>query len=188
LVGALLSLSLVIELYKSRKGLLYSISLVLLSVSGVLGYMYFLYHRFGDPLMFIHVQSLFSNGRSDGEIILLPQVIFRYLKILVLNSPTTFAYYRSLFELLAFAISLVALFVYRKKLEISTLVFILAAIILPSLSGTLSSFPRYVLAVVPLFVVISASLSHQKIWFISLVQYAILIVTVALFVQGIFIA
>ncbi|MBP9669863.1 hypothetical protein KBD75_00500 [Candidatus Woesebacteria bacterium] len=188
LVGAFLSLSLLIELVRSEKNRVYSIFLSLISVTGLLGFMYYLFIRFGDPLMFIHVQSLFSNGRSDGEIILLPQVLFRYFKILVLNSPTTFSYFRSLFELVTFAISLVTLFVYRHKMRLSTLIFSLCAIILPSLSGTLSSYPRYLLAVVPLFIAISHNLSVSKIWLISAVQYAILILSVALFVQGIFIA
>lgn len=188
LVGAFLFISLLIELVKSRKLFLYSVFLTVVSVSGLLGFMYYLFIRFGDPLMFIHVQTLFSNGRSGGEIILLPQVLFRYLKILVLNSPTTFAYYRSLFELLTFSLSLVALYVYRRKIHPSSLIFSLCAIILPSLSGTLSSYPRYLLAVVPLFIAISHNLSLSKIWLISAVQYAILILSVALFVQGIFIA
>lgn len=188
LVGAFLVLSLLIELVKSHRSLLYSTTLALISVSGLLGYMYFLYYRFGDPLMFIHVQSLFSNGRSDGEIILLPQVLFRYLKILVLNAPTTLSYYRSLFELITFSLSLIALYIYRHKIPLSSLVFSLCAIILPSLSGTLSSYPRYLLAVVPLFITISNNLPLSKIWLISAVQYVILILSVALFVQGIFIA
>ncbi len=188
LVGAFLSISLLIELVRARKSLVYSAILTVISVTGLLGFMYYLFVRFGDPLMFIHVQSLFSNGRSDGEIILLPQVVFRYLKILVLNSPTTFAYYRSLFELLTFSLSLVVLYIYRRQIPLASLIFSLCAIILPSLSGTLSSYPRYLLAVIPLFIVISSSLSITKIWLISVVQYAILILSVALFVQGIFIA
>lgn len=188
LVGAFLSLSLLIELLKSRKSFGYSTALFLVSVSGALGYMCYLFIRFGDPLMFIHVQSLFSNGRSGGEIILLPQVLFRYLKILVINSPTTFPYYRSLFELFTFLLSVTALYVYRRKMNLSTLVFCLCAIILPSLSGTLSSYPRYLLAVVPLFIQISSSISLGKIWLMSIVQYVILIVSVALFVQGIFVS
>ena len=177
-----------IELARSEKNRAYSIFLSLISVTGLLGFIYYLFIRFGDPFMFIHVQSLFSNGRSDGEIILLPQVLFRYLKILVLNSPSTFAYYRSLFELLSFSLSLIALYIYRHKMPLSSLIFSLCAIILPSLSGTLSSYPRYLLAVVPLFIAISTNLSLSKIWLIVAVQYAILILSVALFVQGIFIA
>jgi hypothetical protein len=188
LVGAFLLFSLVYELIKSKQKLLYSIILALISVSGLLGFMQYLSVRFGDPLMFIHVQSLFSNGRSSGEIILLPQVIFRYLKILVLNSPDTFAYYRSLFELLTFSLSLVALYIYRRKMSISSLIFCLCAIILPTLSGTLSSYPRYLFAVVPLFMSTSSQLSLSKIWLISAIQYAILVISVALFVQGIFVS
>jgi len=188
LVGSFLFLSLLIDFIRVRKNIFYLLALSLISISGILGYMYFLYYRFGDPLMFIHVQSLFSNGRSDGEIILLPQVIFRYLKILVINSPTSFAYFRSLFELVTFSASLILLYIYRRKMSPSILVFVLCAIILPSLSGTLSSYPRYLLAIIPLFSTFAINSSLFKISLISLVQYVILILFVALFVQGIFIA
>lgn len=188
LVGAFLALSLMVELFRSRKEILYSASLILISLSGLLGYMYFLYVQFGDPLMFIHVQSLFGASRSDGTIILLPQVIYRYFRIVVTATPTTILYARSCLELLTFSLSLVVLYLYRHKLSLAAIIFCLSAIILPTLSGTLSSFARYLLVALPLFVILSDSLSKRLFWIIVCLQYGILIGAVALFVQGIFIA
>ena len=188
LVGSFLAVSLLIELVRNRQTLLRSAFLLFISISGLLGYMYFLFTRFGDPLMFIHVQSLFGASRSDGEIILLPQVIYRYLRMLVTVNPVSILYFRVIWELLTFIISLIALYVYRHKMSLSALIFCLCAILLPTLSGTLSSFPRYLLVCVPLFVALGENLKPRHFWPILVIQYGILIVALALFVQGIFIA
>jgi hypothetical protein len=68
------------------------------------------------------------------------------------------------------------------------MVFCLSAIIFPTLSGTLSSFPRYALVAVPLFVALAQVLSPSILRVVVVIQYAILITATALFVQGVFIA
>jgi hypothetical protein len=188
LVGIFLGISLLIELIRNKQTLLYSVTLILISLTGLLGYIYFLFSRFGDPLMFVHVQSLFGASRSDGEIILLPQVIYRYLKILLTATPFTILYIRALLELVTFIVSIIVMYVYRHKVSFSALVFCLLALLLPTLSGTLSSFPRYALIALPLFIAISENEFSRGLWLTIIVQYGILISAIALFVQGIFIA
>jgi len=188
LVGIFLSLALLIEFIRDRRSIYNSALLLLVSISGLLGYTYFLFARFGDPLMFMHVQSMFGNGRSGSDIVLLPQVIYRYLRIFVTAAPLSLLYLRAVWELVAFVLALVALYVYRHKISLSALIFCLCAILLPTLSGTLSSIPRYLIVAIPLFVVISQNLRSKVFWPVVIVQYGILIITVALFVQGIFIA
>lgn len=188
LAGSLLSLSLLVELWEARYHLGRSLCLLFTSVLGLICYLIYLTGAFNDPLMFVHVQSLFGNSRSGGQIILLPQVIFRYLKILFINSPTTLSYFRSLYELLIFVFSLSMVFLLRQKITRSALTFCLFAILLPSLSGTLTSFPRYLLPLTPLFAGLADNTSGKVITAISLVQYVILIIAVALFVQGVFVS
>jgi len=188
LVGVFLALSLAIELIKNRKSIITTSALVFISVSGLLAYLGFLTIKWGDPLMFFHVQSMFDNGRSGDSIVLLPQVIYRYIKILATVNSSSILFLRAFWELATFVISLLALYVYRKRIGVSALLFCLFAILLPTLSGTLSSFPRYLLASVPLFVAISQNLSSRVFWLTIVAQYGILIATIALFVQGIFIA
>lgn len=188
LAGVFLSLSLVIELIRARKSYLQVGMFMMVSLLGLFSYLVYLTSQFGDPLMFIHVQSMFGSGRSSGTIILLPQVIFRYLKIMVQNTPNSIAYFRALVELGYFFASLILLYIYRKKFLLSKFVFCLFLILLPSLSGTLSSFPRYLLPAIPLFLVLAKNLSRGLFLSAVIFQYAILIIAVALFVQGIFIA
>lgn len=188
LVGVFLALSLAIELIRAKKLSVSTFFIILISVSGLLGYMYYLYSRFGDPLMFVHVQSLFNNGRSSGVIISLPQVVFRYLKIFLTVSPMTILFTRALWEFITFSFSMIALYYYRNKLSSSALIFCLCALILPTLSGTLSSYPRYILVAIPLFVAVAKYLPGWVYRVTVLAQCAILILSVALFVQGIFVA
>lgn len=188
LVGIFLVLSLLIELLKNRHNLMSSVLYLILGSTGLLGYLYYLFIRFGDPLMFIHVQTMFDNGRSGGDIILLPQVLYRYLRILLTANPTTIVYLRAFWELLTFISAVFILLFYRKKMELSQLLFCICAVLLPTLSGTLSSFPRYLLVALPIFIVISQHLNSRVFWVVTVFQYAILIATTALFVQGIFIA
>ena len=49
-------------------------------------YMFYLYLSTGNPLEFVTAQKQFNNGRST-TLILLPQVIWRYLKIFIIAKP-----------------------------------------------------------------------------------------------------
>lgn len=152
LVGSLLALSLLLELWPRIRSQKILVLLFPLSLSGLFGYMYFLYHRFGDPLSFIHVQSMFGVNRSGGEVILLPQVIYRYLKIIFTVWPNSLLYFRALGELLTFFALSYALIKRWSQLPLSHSLYLLGSLLLPTLSGTLSSLPRYVLVLLPFLV------------------------------------
>jgi Gpi18-like mannosyltransferase len=186
LVGSLLALSLLIELYpylKSRR----SLALLLpLSISGLLAYMYFLWQKFGDPLAFIHVQSMFGAGRSSGEVVLLPQVIYRYLSIFLTVSPLTLLFQRALLEFVVFVTFLGVLISRWKQLPLSWSVYILGSLLLPTLSGTLSSLPRYVLVLLP-FLLVSPK-SNLKYFVLVLASAVFLLILLSLFVSGQFVS
>ncbi len=118
---------------------------------GLLGYMTYLYYTFGDALYFYHVQPEFGGGREE-QIVLLPQVIFRTLKI-VLTVPVSIlrtpVYIQ---ELLAGTLPLILLALLYKKVPTTWLVFSAIALLLPTATGTFSSMPRYALVAFPLFV------------------------------------
>lgn len=188
-VGVFLALALLVELIQAKKLYTFrSLILLMISISGFMSYCYYLFTRWGDPLMFVHVMSMFSVGRSTGQIILLPQLLYRYFKVLTTVPLLSFGFARALAELGFFALSLFALYKVWRKLPLSSWLFCFCAITFPSLSGTLTSFPRYLLVAIPLFVASSSLLSNKQVWLISCLQYAMLIISVALFVQGIFIA
>lgn len=135
-----------------KKNYLYVI-LALSPFYGLIAYMIHLNDFYKDPLYFYHAQSAFGANRTSATLILLPQVLFRYLKIF-LTFKFNFTYWVALFEFTTFTLlSLVLLYdlylLIRKKSkdmpQIAVNLYSLAAITLPTFTGTLSSFPRYAL-------------------------------------------
>jgi hypothetical protein len=187
-VGIFLAASLLIELLQSRQNWWRIGSYLLLTSAGLFGYMLFLTLRYHNPLMFVHVQTMFGAGRSGSTIILLPQVLYRYAHMLATTPPTSLGFIRSAWELLTFLLACLALALSWRRLRLSAAIFCACVILFPSLSGTLSSFPRYALVAIPLFIAFSQSLSGKWLALISALQYVMLIISVAWFVQGIFVA
>ena len=124
----------------------------LISGSGLLLYLNFLQRRFNDWLIFIHSQPGFGAGRQVDALVLPYQVIARYFKMLWSVSPGNDIYPVLVFEFLA-TLFFVFLIVYAlwKKLRPSYLLFIIPALLLPTLTGTFASMPRYGLIAFPLF-------------------------------------
>ncbi len=124
---------------------------------GLLSYMLYLQVKFGDWLYFWHVQPIFGAERSGSTVVLLPQVIWRYLKILLTVSPINEIYWISLLELTVTIIVLSLLAIaHVKKVRFSYLIFSWLAIITPTLTGTLSSMPRYALVIFPIYIILAS--------------------------------
>ena len=164
------------------------IGIILVSVSGLIGYMGYLWQTIGDPLAFVHVQPTFGMGRSGGEIIILPQVLFRYAKMLFLASPDSLVYWRAAAEIAIFLLITYVLTKVWRRLVRAELIYTLAVLLIPTLSGTLSSYPRYALAAIPLFAVVAESLSTKQVFWIVAIQTSLLVVAIVLFTQGFFVA
>lgn len=164
------------------------IQLSFVSITGILGYIYYLWQTTADPLAFIHAQPIFGMGRSGGKIILLPQVIYRYFKMLIYSDPNTLLYWRAVAELSLFLLVAYLLYKFWHKLSTSELVYTLTVLLIPTLSGSLSSYPRYVLIAIPLFSILSKELSNKWIVIISGVQACLLVVSLSFFARGLFVA
>ncbi|MFZ2199857.1 MAG: hypothetical protein WAV40_03660 [Microgenomates group bacterium] len=160
----------------------------LISLTGLASYMVYLWKTLGDPLAFIHSQPIFGMGRSGGEIVFLPQVIFRYLKMTFTADPSTLLYWRAVAEISLFILVVTVLIKYWRKLSLPELFYTLTVLIIPTLSGTLSSYPRYVLAAIPLLIVLSQELSKRSFILTILIQSVFLFVSIALFTSGLFVA
>lgn len=167
LVGIFLLPALLLEFYQQRSkrafrehtknNIFQLLSIILLSSSGLFSYMAYLWNVYGDPFLFIHVQPFFGAERSGNTIILLPQVLFRYIKIFLSLPPTTLVYWIAVLEFILLIIFLIVIVFKFKKVRISYLAFSVLSILLPTLSGTLSSIPRYMLVAFPLFFILAAS-------------------------------
>lgn len=158
-------------------------SLLLVPV-GLISYMFYLYRTTGDALFFIHAQPAFGANRSGDELVILPQVLWRYAKIFYHVSPSNYDYWIAVLEISIFAGVLILLWKsWRMMIPRTWIYYSLAAIIVPTLTGTLSSMPRYVLVCFPLFFVI-ATCDPRYRRFIYIGSYMLLVLLTMLFVQG----
>lgn len=197
IVGSMLMLSLAIELWQSFKKaptskrptqLITYTCYLILSISGLLAYVYFLWQRFGDPIMFIHVQSMFGSGRTNGQMIFLPQVAYRYLRIFMTVRPVSFVLVRAVFEFVVFSLFGYVLCRVWRRIPLSWSVYCLMSLLLPALSGTLSSIPRYSLVIFPLLI----STIRFKSWPLRFIYYgfslSLCLYLFSLFARGLFVA
>lgn len=155
LVGVFLSIPALFFLITHEKKITKSLILSFTGpVLGLVSYMIYLFQKTGDPIFFLTAQPSFGANRST-HIILLPQVLYRYMKIL-LTANHDFVFFVAILELLALMIGLFCLwksYLFFTKMEPSQkkdfllLIFIFSSItyLLPTLTGTLSSLPRYLL-------------------------------------------
>ncbi len=166
------------------------IGIVSLGAVGLLAYMYYLYREFGDPLYFFHVQSEFGGGVRQETLVSYPQVIFRYIKILLTARPFDLKYFAYVQELVVGIIGLIAILYSTKKVRVSYVVFSVLAFFLPTLTGTFSSMPRYILVCFPIFILLATWAEKSKIfrytWFIG--SSILLVLNTILFIQGYWVA
>lgn len=163
--------------------------IVLLTPLGLLSYMIFLWYKYADPLLFVHIQPAFGAGRSGGDLILLPQVLYRYTKILLSVSYSSQTFFVSIFELTTFLVVSLLLFLgYKKGVRKSYILFSIFVLYFPTLSGTLSSIPRYAIMSFAIFIFLSTLQNKTikvSILIIGLILQSILAM---LFLRGYFIA
>jgi Gpi18-like mannosyltransferase len=143
ITGVLLIPLYLIEVFQSKKKINYLWALI--TPLGILAYMYYLKSAFGDPLYFLTSQPIFGAGRTANEIILLPQVIYRYVKIFLSSYVLSLPFFNAFLEFMFTLAPLTFLIVFIKKMRLSYLIFSISALILPTLTGTFSSMPRYAL-------------------------------------------
>jgi|Napbiome12C3dose_1001474.scaffolds.fasta_scaffold00008_45 Gpi18-like mannosyltransferase len=118
---------------------------ILLAPFGSLFYFLFLRLNFDNPLYFLTSQSSFGAERSAEKLIFLPQVLFRYLKIFITVPVASQLYLNAVLEFIFTIAAFLVLILFIKKIRLSYLIFTLGCLIMPTLTGTLSSMPRYVL-------------------------------------------
>jgi hypothetical protein len=191
LVGVFLFVFMLIEFLqtRSKKEKWKPIIGMMLVPVGLVAFMGFLWLHIGDPLGFIHVQSMFGANRSDAPIILLPQVVWRYIKIIftAYMQPTPISYIVSIAELVVTAIAFCLLWIYRKSIRLSYIVYSLCVLIVPTLTGTLSSMTRYSLAAFPLFIMLGTVHNTKTKLVIAVFGAIFEIIACGLFISGWFI-
>jgi len=126
---------------------------------GLVAYMFFLNQTTGDPLAFIHTLPLFGNFRSE-KIVMLYQVFWRYTKMIWTVDHTNAIFPVILLEgatgLLFLVLSIFAFI----KLRLSYAIYGAAMYLVPTLTGSFVSLPRYVLICFPGFIIMGLVLER----------------------------
>lgn len=174
---------------KTKQNMIWAIAPVL----GLATYMFYLWQTIGDPLFFFNSQPIYGPARST-HLILLPQVYFRYFKILFTAQPNI-AYFVSCLEISFFTFALIILLLDFKQqwskfqpLLFSLTVFSLINILLPTFTGSFLSIPRFVILSLSIFIYL-ANIKNQIVKIILSVGFIITqILLLGLFTQGYFIS
>src|SRR3989344_1399090 len=180
LIGVFLAPSL-IRNFKTRN----LIPLIIVPL-GLLIYMVYLKITFNNPFYFLTAQSIFGQERSTTQIILLPQVFWRYVKILATTSGLPL--FNAVLELSSTIFTIILLILASKKVKKEWLIFSWLAIITPTLTGTLASMPRYILVAFPIYIVLAHIKSTLIKTTIVILSLLILSVCVILFTRGYWVA
>lgn len=159
--------------------------------SGILAYMIYSFNKWQDPIKFFNAASGFGEQRSD-HLILLPQVFYRYIFKIIPNLsweyfPVVFVtlmeFFMALFTVLFLVFTI-------KKIRLDYWVYTLFIFLIPTLSGSFSSLPRYMLVAFPIYVWIASLMSkHRNFnYLISLVFILLSLIMQMLFVRGYFVS
>lgn len=156
---------------------------------GLIVYMLYLQLSFHDPLYFWHAQSAFGAQRSSDTLIFPLQTLYRYLKILTSVSYTQQGFWVALYEfaITTFVIGLIALG-HRLKLRSAYLLFSWLSLLIPLMTGTLSSMPRYVLIAFPIYLVLANIRNKLVFSVISVIFLLFQLLFSAQYLQGLWVA
>lgn len=164
---------------------------ILLIPLGLGGYMYYQYLTVGDPLAFYNLQDLVGEQRQS-TLVALPQVYYRYIKML-----TSVNIYQPIYQtiLLEFIVSVVFLILliygYIKKIRLSYLLYVFLGFIITTVQGSFSSVPRYVLIFFPSFLALALWVDRIPIFIkgiLFIILVSLLIAETMLFLRGYWIA
>lgn len=155
-IGSILLPVLLIEILIKKKKLEVKHWPLALIPLGIIFYMVYLWRFSGDPLAFIHAQVSVGEQRSS-TLIILPQVFYRYFFKIIPNLnfnylPMVITTFLELGSGLLFLVLSVYSF---WKLKLSYALFLSLGYLIPTLTGSFSSLPRYVVVLFPAFILLA---------------------------------
>ena len=189
--GAILFIFLAVELWQKyrnnlseqRKHFTKDLLGILIAPLGLIFYMVYLKNTTGDFFYFLSSQPSFGAGRSSLPLIFLPQVIYRYLKIFLTVKVASLAFFNAFLEFSMTMGTVVVLIMAFKKMKFSYWIFSILVVILPTLTGTFSSMPRYVLMAFMLFPYLAVRY-EKNIKLIIIAQAFLQIILLSMFIRG----
>ena len=188
LAGIFLWPALIWEVWRGRD----RTSLVWLTLPplGLLSYMKFLATKAGDAFYFLKVSPDFGPNLVISKLILLHQVFFRYARMLLFSSHTDITFAIILLEFIVGVMFLVLTITAFRKMRLSYAIYMLLSYLIPTLTGTFATQPRYVLTAFPAFILLAVWFDKQnsltKRFYVA-ANVIFGIIAIALFTRGYFI-
>jgi Gpi18-like mannosyltransferase len=159
------------------------IAAVFISGTGLLLYMFYLFINYNNPFYFMTAQVVFGEQRQIGTFILLPQVFYRYLKILLTVPWQSSQFFSASIEVLFALLGGFLLIISFKKIRLSFWLFSLGVFILPTLTGSFYSMPRFLLLLFLTFPALMMFLKDK--WkYVVVLSFCIQLIFTFLFVGG----
>ncbi len=188
--GILLLPALLIEARQQKIPLRKLIWLFLIP-AGLISYMVYQYINFGDGLAFYNLQKVVGEQHQSG-IVLLPQVYYRYIKMLLTTDFQNPIYQTIVLEfLVGIMFLLLPIYGYFKKIRSSYLVYAFTGYILTTIQGSFSSLPRYVIVLFPSFLALTIFVNNlsrpYKVLFFA-ISIIFLFIETTLFLRGYWVA
>lgn len=188
--GLLTLPALILDLIREKKVNVRTLWLFLIP-GGLALYMLYQYLTVSDPIAFYRLQKLVGEQHQSG-ITLLPQVFYRYFKILSTVDFNNLIYQTMVLEVItALAFTLLPIYGFFKKMRWSYVAFALINFLMPTVQGSFSSVPRYVLVLFPSFLALAIFLEKYPKWYkVALVVLSVvwLFCENVLFLRGYWIA
>ncbi|MDO8639423.1 MAG: mannosyltransferase family protein [bacterium] len=162
---------------------------ILLIPVGIISYGFYNLNKTGSFFYFLQAHANMGTERSADAIILMPQTLFRYAKILSTLPITQFEWWIALLEVSIFFVASFLLYVaWKKKVRTSYLIFAVLAFLLPASSGTFTGLPRYSLVIFPIFIALALLKNRTLQMLYVLISSILLFILLMFFSKGYFIA
>ncbi len=161
IIGFVIMIPIMIEYFSHHKikKLHHFIALLFIPLGTAL-YATYNFLRWGNPFLFIQAHSQLSNGRSD--FVFFPQTIFRYIKILLTVSSSLWEWKIALLEFATFCLVSIGIYLlWKQKVRLSYLIYVILSLFVPISSGTFSGLPRYVIVLFPFLILLSGM--HNRV-------------------------
>ena len=190
IVGFVIIIPLVIEYFSQHKTKKLSHIFALCCIPiGTIVYAVYNYFMRGNPLYFLQAHSQLSNGRSSTFIILFPQTLYRYSKILTTVSVSFWEWKIAALELLCFLLATGGIYLlWKNKVRLSYIVYTAISLLIPASSGTFTGLPRYILVLFPLFFLIVYVRNRIILTILYLSLFFLQILLFIYFCRGYFVA
>jgi Gpi18-like mannosyltransferase len=192
IVGLALVAAIAVEIFlewraNKKINLLVPLMSLAISILGIGIYVGYVWVMTGDPFNFYNSVNIFGAQRSN-HLILLPQVFYRYFfKILPnLNYSVLSVYFPPLLELVVGLLFTMLSILSFFKIRLSYAVYLTLGFLIPSLSGSFSSLPRYVLVLFPAFCLVAQWLDNKKLFSFAIlsISFILLVISYSLFSRG----